>query len=273
MDIKLIAIDIDGTLVDDNKVLREPTKQAIAAARAKGVKVVLCTGRPISGAEKYIDELSITGADEYVITFNGASVQDANGKVIANHTLTYDDFVDTEALSRKFGVNYQFENTEAIVALNRDLSRHSVYESTIVRLPIQFRTPEEIKPDVSITKGMLIGTPEQITNAKEQMPKAISDRLYVVQTEPFFLEFLHKDISKGNALKELSAKLDLKPENIMAIGDQGNDLSMIKFAGLGVAMGNAIEDNKAAAQFVTKRNVDDGVAYAINKFVNNPDAD
>ncbi|UQS87065.1 sugar-phosphatase [Nicoliella spurrieriana] len=271
MDIKLIAIDIDGTLVDDDKVLREPTKQAIAAARQRGVKIVLCTGRPISGVEKYLEELSISGADEYAISFNGSSIQDANGKLISNHTITYDDYVDTEALGRKLDVNFQIENTEAIFTFNRDLSPYSVYESSIIRLPIKFRNPEDIKPDLTITKSMFVSTPEKITHAKNNIPKEISDRLYVVQTEPFFLEFLNKNISKGNALRELAAKLDLKPENIMAIGDQGNDLSMIKFAGLGVAMGNAIDENKAAAQFVTKRNVDDGVAYAINKFVNQPE--
>ncbi|MBW1604800.1 sugar-phosphatase [Lactobacillus sp. Sy-1] len=272
MDIKLIAIDIDGTLVDDDKVLREPTKQAIAAARQKGIKIVLCTGRPISGVEKYLEELSISGSDEYAITFNGSTVQDANGKVITNHTITYDDFVDTEALARKFDVNYQIETPEAIYAFNRDLSRYSIYESSIVRLPIKFRTPEDIKPELTITKSMFVSSPEKITHAKANIPTAIQDKLYVVQTEPFFLEFLNKKISKGNALRELAEKLDLKPENIMAIGDQGNDLSMIKFAGLGVAMGNAIEDNKQAAQFVTKRNVENGVAYAINKFVNNPES-
>ncbi|MEJ6400161.1 sugar-phosphatase [Nicoliella lavandulae] len=269
MDIKLIAIDIDGTLVDDEKVLREPTKQAIAAARAKGIKVVLCTGRPISGVEKYLEELSITGEDEYAITFNGSTVQSADGNIITNHTITYDDFVDTEALSRKLGVNFQIETTEAIYAFNRDLSPYTVYESAIVRLPIKYRTPEDIKPELTITKSMYVSTPEKITHAKENIPSYISDKLYVVQTEPFFLEFLNKNISKGNALKELTNKLNLKPENVMAIGDQGNDLSMIKYAGLGVAMGNAIDDNKAAAQFVTKTNTENGVAYAINKFVNN----
>ncbi|MHA8110646.1 sugar-phosphatase [Lactobacillaceae bacterium Melli_B4] len=268
MDIKLIAIDIDGTLVDQNKMLTEPTKQAIAKVRAKGIKVVLCTGRPISGVTQYLEQLSISGSNEYAITFNGSTVQNADGQVISNHTISYDDFINTEALSRKFGVNYQVETPDSIYIFNRDVSKYTVYEGFIVRLPLKYRTPEEIKPELTITKSMFVGTPDKITHAKENIPAEVSDNLYVVQTEPFFLEFLHKGISKGTALKELAQQLNLTPDNVMAIGDQGNDLSMIKYAGLGVAMGNAIDDNKKAAQFVTKPNTEDGVAYALNKFIN-----
>lgn len=92
--------------------------------------------------------------------------------------------------------------------------------------------------------------------------------MYVVQTEPFFIEMMNKQASKGKTLGELAAQLNLTEDNVMAIGDQGNDLTMVKYAGLGVAMGNAIDEVKQAAQFVTKPNSEDGVAFAINKYVN-----
>jgi Cof subfamily protein (haloacid dehalogenase superfamily) len=267
MDIKLIAIDIDGTLLNEKNHLAQPTIDTITAARQKGIKVVLCTGRPLSGVKPYLDALSISGADEYAITFNGAMSQSLDGKVITHQTLTYDEFLETEMLARKLGVHYQFETMDAIYAFNRDLSPYSVGESYLVRLPIKYRTPEEIKPDLVISKAMFVDFPKLITTANNQLPQSLRDQMYVVQSEPFFIEIMNKKASKGNALHALATDLGFSAENVMAIGDQGNDLTMIKYAGLGVAMENGIDDVKEAASFITKSNAENGVAYAIKKWI------
>lgn len=267
MAIKLIAIDIDGTLLNEHNQLAKGTITAISKARQTGIKVVLCTGRPLSGVQPYLDQLNISGADEYAITFNGAMAQNLDGKVIAHQTLTYDDFLQTEMIARKLGVHYQFETMDAIYAFNRDLSPYSIGESYLVRLPIKFRSPEEIPSDLVISKAMLVDFPKLISKANTNFPQALRDQLYVVQSEPFFIEMMNKNANKGNALRDLAADLGLKAENVMAIGDQGNDLTMIKYAGFGVAMGNGIDAVKTAAKEVTKTNAEDGVAYAINHWV------
>ncbi len=269
MTIKLIAIDIDGTLLDEKNHLTQPTIDTITAARQTGIKVVLCTGRPLSGVKPYLDALSINGADEYAITFNGAMAQSLDGHIIAHETLTYDDFLETEMLARRLGVHYQFETMDAIYAFNRDLSPYSIGESYLVRLPVKFRSPEEITQDLVISKAMFVDFPKLITQANQAIPQSLRDSLYIVQSEPFFIELMNKNASKGNALKDLAASLNLKSENVMAIGDQGNDLTMIEYAGTGVAMGNGIAEVKAAASFITKPNSENGVAYAINKLVLN----
>lgn len=266
MTIKLIAIDIDGTLLNEKNHLAPATIEAVGAARQKGIKVVLCTGRPLSGVKPYLDALKITGADEYAITFNGAMSQSLDGQVITHQTLTHDEFLETEMLARKLGVHYQFETMDAIYAFNRDLSPYSVGESYLVRLPIKYRTPEEIKPDLVISKAMFVDFPKLITKANTNLPQSLRDKMYVVQSEPFFIEIMNRKASKGNALQALSKDLGLTAKNIMAIGDQGNDLTMIEYAGTGVAMGNAIDKVKAAATVITKPNSEDGVAYAINKW-------
>ena len=269
MQIKMIGIDIDGTLVNDQKELTETTQRVITAARQNGVKIVICTGRPLSGAERYLKQLHISGPNEYVVGFNGAIAESTNGKMIDDYQLSYDNYLSAEMLSRKFGVNFQIETPHAIYALNRDISKYTVYEARLVNLPLCYRTPEEIKPDLSISKTMWIGEPKQITNLKQHIPQAMRDRMYIVQTEPVFLEALHKGVNKGRTLLKLASQLGLSADNVMAMGDQGNDLSMIKRAGLGVAMGNAINEDKNAAQFVTKTNNQNGVAYAIKKYVLN----
>ena len=266
MDIKLIGIDIDGTLVNDQKQIPKINRSVIAKAKAQGIKIVICTGRPLSGAQPILKRLHISGPDEYVITFNGSLAQQADGKVLDKFELSYDNYLITEALSRKYGVNFQIETPNAIYALNRNISKYTVFEAKVVQLPLCYRTPEEIKPDLPISKTMWIGEPDKITNLKRHLPDYVKKRMYIVQTEPVFLEALHKGVSKGRMLLKLATQLGLKPENVMAMGDQGNDLSMIKKAGLGVAMGNAIDEDKQAAQFVTKDNNDGGVAYAIRKF-------
>ena len=266
MNIKLIGIDIDGTLVNDQKQLTATTANVIAQARKQGIKIVICTGRPLTGTQRYLKQLRISGPHEYVVGFNGAIAQSTDGKIIDDDRLSYDDYLKTEMLSRKFGVNFQIETPNAIYALNRNISKYTVYEARLVHLPLRYRTPEEIKPDLSISKTMWIGEPKQITHLKQNLPRDVIDQMYVVQTEPVFLEALHKGVSKGKTLLELASQLGFKKQNVMALGDQGNDLSMIKKAGLGVAMGNAINEDKQNAQFITKTNNENGVAYAIKKF-------
>ncbi|XIF20530.1 MAG: sugar-phosphatase [Acetilactobacillus jinshanensis] len=172
MNIKMIGIDIDGTLVNDKKQLTPVTEKVIKAAMRKGVKIVICTGRPLSGAQRYLKQLGISGSDNYVVGFNGAIAQSTDGKIIDDYRLSYDNYLRAEMLSRKFGVNFQIETPHAIYALNRDISKYTVYEARLVNLPLCYRTPEEIKPDLSISKTMWIGSPDKITNLKKHIPQS-----------------------------------------------------------------------------------------------------
>ncbi len=113
---------------------------------------------------------------------------------------------------------------------------------------------------------MFVDDPKLLSAFIKDFPEELKERFYVVQSEPYFYEAMNKQASKGNAIAELATKLGFASDEVMAIGDQGNDLTMVKFAGTGVAMGNAIDEVKATAQFVTKTNEEDGVAYAIEKF-------
>lgn len=268
MDIKLIAIDIDGTLLNQNNQLTQPTIDAINNARIKGVKVVLCTGRPLTGVKPYNDKIGITGSDEYAITFNGSIVETTSGEVIDHYNVTYDDFLEIEMTARKLGVHFQIETTEFAYILNKDVSPYSIAESYLVRLPMLFRTPEEISKDLIMSKLMFVDEPDLITEALNNLPDSIKGRVNYLRSEPYFIEFVNKKASKGTALEALANRLGLTQDNVMAIGDRDNDLSMIKYAGLGVAMGNGIDEVKDAAKFTTKTNAEDGVAFAINKFVN-----
>ncbi len=265
-EIKLIAIDIDGTLLNEENILAQETIDAVTEARKNGIKVVLCTGRPLTGVKPYLKKLNISGSDEYAITFNGAQVQDADANIIEKFDLDYNDYIELEKLSHKVNTNFQIETTDYIYATNRDLSPYSVAESYLVRMPIRVREPHEITSETEIVKAMLIADPDVIDKAIPAIPESFLDHLTMVRSEPVFLEFVNQKASKGASLSKLATRLGLTADNVMAIGDQGNDISMVTYAGTGVAMGNASDELKKIANKITKTNKENGVAYAIRNF-------
>lgn len=266
MSIKLIAIDIDGTLLNEKNELAPATIAAIQEATAQGIKVVLCTGRPLTGVSPYLKKLGISGDDQYAITYNGSVAQTVSGKVLINHSLSHDDYIDLEALSRKLNVHFQIETPDYIYTANKNISGYTIYESYLVSMLIRYRSTDEMPHDLTISKAMYVDDEDKITAAWNAMPQAFKDKYYVVQSMPFFIEVMNRDASKGNALRELAAQLNLTQDEVMTLGDQGNDLTMIEYAGLGVAMGNAIDEVKAAADAITLTNAGDGVAAAIRKY-------
>lgn len=266
MAIKLIAIDIDGTLVKDDKTLAQETIDTIKEALGRGIKVVLCTGRPLTGVRAYLDELGIDGDDQYVATYNGAMAQTAAGKILAHHTLTLADYIDLEAYARKMGIHFHMETSDFIYTANRNISPYTIAESFLVRMPIRYRSTDEITDEVTISKGMFIDEPSKIETLISEFSPELKERFYMVRSEPYFFEAMNKEASKGHAIGDLGQLLGISQDEIMAIGDQGNDLSMVSFAGVGVAMGNAIDEIKNAAQHITKTNEENGVAYAIQQW-------
>lgn len=264
MTIELIAIDLDGTLLTPDKKISTKVKETIEIAKTKGIKVVLCTGRPLPGVFPFLEALNLEEEGDYVITYNGALVQQShNGKAIAHHTLSFEDFLKIEEMSRQVGVHCQTIDEKYIYTANKDISPYSVRESFLVNMPIRYRTVEEMDPTIEISKMMMIDEPDMLDAGIAKFPKDFYDEYTILKSEPFYLEVLNKSASKGQALKDLAQILSIPRENIMAIGDNENDKDMIEYAGMGVAMGNAIASVKEISNYVTDTNEHDGVATAI----------
>ncbi|WP_395321440.1 sugar-phosphatase [Levilactobacillus parabrevis] len=266
---KLIAVDIDGTLLDPQNTLTAATITAIQAAVATGIKVVLCTGRPLTGVQPYLDALGLHGDDQYVITYNGGLVQTTTGTVLASNALSYADYVDLEAFARKSRVHFHVVTPKHLYTADRDISRYTVKESQLVHLPLRFREATAMDPQLLMPTAVYIDEVAKIDALR--LPAAFHQRFYVVRTDPHFIEVMAPQTNKGNALQKLATYLNLPIAAVMALGDQDNDLPMITTAGLGVAMGNANDRVKAAADVTTLTNADDGVAAAIYKYALNPD--
>lgn len=268
MAIKLVAIDMDGTLFDDNKNVSDDVAMAISAAQKRGVKIVPCTGRPLHGVLPTLEKLNLMGDDNYSITYNGALIQhNSDNEVIFRRTLTRDDFIQIEKLSREIGVHCHFLDLERVYTTNKDVSPYTIRECFMNDLPLRYLTVDEIAPDVDILKTMMIDKAEILSEAIKKIPAQFFERYTILRSEKFFLEWLNKDASKGKAVAHLAQYLNIPQNEVMAIGDNENDSDMITYAGIGVAMGNAVEPIKQISDFITKTNNQHGVAHAIETFI------
>lgn len=270
MAIELIAIDMDGTLLNPQHQITPAVKRAITEARRRGVYVVLTTGRPYVGVQDYLRQLDIQGSGDFCITYNGALVlQAAEGTCILQETLGFDDYLYFEQMAREFGVHFQAFDFDTLYTPNKDIGKYTVHESSMTGIPLKYRSVAEMDRTLRFPKVMMIDEPALLEGAIARIPAIARERYTIMKSAPYFLEILHKNVDKGAAVNMLAKHLGIKQENVMALGDQGNDMAMIAYAGLGVAMGNAIPELKAIAQFVTSSNTEDGVARAIEQWVLN----
>lgn len=263
---KLVAIDMDGTLLREDKTVSEKTKTAIKKAREKNVKVVLATGRPVDGVKKYLEELDLYHDDEYVLTFNGAIVKEIGpDRIICRDTLKGSDLLYLYEISNKVGVNiHGFSKAGCITPR---MNEYTELEGRINGIKVYEVNYANIDENEEIIKIMMIDKPEVLEAGIKKLPKKVYEKYTVVRSAPYFLEFLSKTCNKGEGVKSLAESLGIKREEVIAIGDAGNDLHMIEYAGLGVAMENAFEDVKEKSDFVTKSNEEDGVALVFEKFI------
>ncbi|BDG67360.1 sugar-phosphatase [Enterococcus innesii] len=268
MSIKLIAIDIDGTLLNNDRKITPAVYKALKDAEKEGVRIVLCTGRPLTGVQDLLKELDLFTDNDFVITYNGSLVQKTkNQEIISEFGLSQDDYLFVEMTARKLGVHLHVETEDTMYTANRDISPYTIYEAFLVNMPLKYRTPEEMTADLNIIKMMMIDDPEILDQIIPQLPSSLTDNYNVVKSAPYFLEVLNKQAHKGAAVKKLAEHLGIRQEEVMAIGDNENDLTMVEYAGIGVAMANATENVKNAADVLTASNEEDGVAEVINKFV------
>lgn len=272
MDYKLICIDMDGTLLNDKKVISEGNIKAIRLAYEKGVRIAVCTGRIFTSADFFSELL---GVKSPVIASNGAFIMEKDrGEVVYKATLGVEKCKKLLAMFRKHDIYPHYYTSDTVfteklvysssfyVEVNKTLPKNMQVKIVVVKdWDEVFNTYEN-----EIFKG--IGVDEDIEKIKEVKTSLRGMKEFEVVSSRFDnFEVMNKGVSKGNAVKILADFYGITREQIICIGDSENDLSMIKFAGLGVAMGNADEDVKTAAQYITESNNCDGVARVIEKFV------
>ena len=263
---KLIAVDMDGTLLDEKKEISQRCQNAIFRLKEKGKKIVIATGRPLNGIMHYLEILNLLDENDYVITFNGALVQSTKLKqIIFNKPLSLGAYKELYVISQKLGVNIHALTEKSILTPKNN--PFTEFGSSINRIPIIESSVDDIDASTNIVKVMFIDEPEKLDAIIPLIPSWIEDKYMILRSTPNFLEFLEKSVNKGSGVSAIAEHLGIKREEVICVGDAGNDLHMIRYAGLGVAMGNATEEIKSEADYITYSNEEDGVAHVIEKFM------
>lgn len=270
LSIKLIAVDLDGTLLSSNNSILPETQKALKQAIDSGIQVVLATGRPLSGVMQFNQELGLAGDKQYNIVFNGAVIQNLAGKVLMNQEMNYHDFTNMRRLQRLAHVNLHFETPECFWTCDRELGVNLSVNAAMTKNIIKVRKAEEIPQDFTFNKVGFSETDdvEEVEKLWNNIPEWAFAKYDVVRSFSSNIEINIKDASKGNALINLADRLKIAPSQVMVFGDQGNDISMFLNPSFKkVAMGNAIEMIKDNADYITEDNDHDGIAKALKKFV------
>lgn len=290
---KLIAIDMDGTLLANDKTISNETYAAIESAKAKGVKIVLCTGRPIQGVERTLKYLNLINDSDYVVTCSGAVVQCTGTREIISQTnLTPKDVAFLYNLSKKLNITLNAVTPDYLITPTLNFT--TGVEAYLTNLPIKIVDFNNLNENIPIRRIAYINETQSFIDKIKSLAKQIDikynaldllnrndslffnpnnlpDELYekytVLKPSSNTLEILNKTANKGTGVAVLAEKLGIKREEIICIGDSGNDIHMIKYAGLGVAMGNAFPEIKEIADYITLTNEENGVAHVINKFI------
>lgn len=263
---QLIALDMDGTLLNKDKKISEKTHESIKALKEKGKKVVLATGRPYNGVKRYIKELDLLDEDDYVVTYNGALVQSTkDSRVLLDVPLNVAAYKELYEVAKSLDVNIH-ALTDRSVMTPRD-NPYTGIESRINEIPTIERPVEDTPEDELIVKVMFIDDPEKLDEIIPKIPEWVKEKYSILRSAPYFLEFLDPRVNKGAGVHAIAKALGLKQQQVICVGDAGNDIAMIEYAEIGVAMGNASEDVKEIADYITKTNCQDGVAHVIDKFM------
>ncbi|WP_297820129.1 Cof-type HAD-IIB family hydrolase [uncultured Lactobacillus sp.] len=271
MGIKLVAIDLDGTLLNDEGKILPNSIKVLKHIRNEDVKVVLTTGRPLVSVKPFLEELGLNNSSkQYVITFNGSIIEDTNGKVIQEATFNFQTFVDFELWADNINLYNQLETQDTLYTTSTCIPIDGAHESWKNKLQMKVTTLHdliEIPKKPAMLKIMAVSTKEKLDKIQNTIPKVIKEKLNLIRSEPEYLDFAAPNVDKGWALRKLAQYLGLKDNEIMAIGNADNDIPMIDFAGIGIAMEASTPRLLEIADYVTTSNNVDGIEKAIQKYV------
>lgn len=268
MTYKMIVLDLDDTLLQNDQTISPKTKQALMNAQEAGVKVVLASGRPTYGMLHIAEELQLKDYGSFILSYNGAKIINCeNNEEIFSSTLTPEVVHSLYEISRQEGVLIHTYVGNQIVT--EYANKFTDIEGALTGMEIVEVQSFVHSVSEPVVKVLMLAEPDHLAIVENKLQKQLVGQLSVMRSKPFFLEFTEADVTKGTSLNLLIQSLGIMSDEVIAIGDSYNDLAMIEFAGLGVAMGNAPDDIKSKADYVTDTNMNDGVAKVVEEFILN----
>lgn len=267
MKYKMLVVDMDDTLLTDDHKISEENSTMLLKAQELGVYVVLASGRPTSAMIEYAKELKCDVNNSFIISYNGSTIVDLKeDRILFEHSLTKDQIHSLYDFSKQ-------NNTHIITYLNGQIisERNSEFidiESEITGLELVIVPNFKEAVTTSAVKCLLLEEPSYLRNVEKVLKKAMPD-LSVCMSKPFFLEAAPNGVHKGAAVQILAEKLHIHQSEIIAIGNAGNDLSMVQYAGLGVWVDNVDPELRHLADVIVASNNNHGVAEAVKRFILN----
>jgi Cof subfamily protein (haloacid dehalogenase superfamily) len=262
MQYKLVVLDMDGTLLDNNHHVSKANKEVIHKLKREGTSIVLASGRPFESIYPYVKDL---GIDLPIIAANGALIKSPlTSEVYYSSSLPIN-------LAKEI-IEYGQENQYPI-SLYLDGEVHTLNES-LVKMhweleKINARLIDQFESNRELFKIIYANTPQKIEEAYKHLEQKYKGELYITRSDAIYLDVMNTNASKGKALHQLMDMLHISSHEVLVMGNSFNDITMFEVAGLAIAMDNSPQEVKDAADFVTKSNNDDGVAYTLDNYINN----
>lgn len=283
---KLIALDIDGTLINSKQVLTGRTRRALEAAKAAGIKVTIATGRHYNSAATIA---RMAGINAPMVCNDGALIADINtGEILAKHLLPLEVALEVLDIAQEYenlhlqvftidekiyaGKNYRLDMARKFFRSPQRINFRGIYNFFKAFVFVPVRSTGDIEGAKAALKEppakvLVYGDAYELEEFTERVTTLFQGQISITTAIVNCIDILKHGVSKAKGLKELGEKLGIRPEEIVTVGDNINDLEMLEFAGMGVAMGNAVEEVKNRADYITKSNDEDGVAYFVEKLL------
>jgi len=260
---RLLAVDLDDTFLNQELKVSPKVLDAVKEAVRQGIIFTLATGRMFCSAKQYA--FSFIG-DIPLITYNGALIKYSNSLKEIYHQPVPQNFALKiyQKVKNRFHLNVYQDDELLVEEDNEAIRQYSKLAGVSYQVVLDLEQRLLKKPS---TKLLAIGEPEELDRLWQEAREEFSGKLYITKSKPYYLEFLAKDVNKGQALKALASYLNIPLEATVAAGDSFNDIEMIEAAGLGVAMGNALAEVKKKADLTIPSNNEDGIYYLIKEII------
>lgn len=246
---KLVLLDLDGTLLNQEEKISEEDKKYIIENKEK-ILVCLVSARSFIRIIPYLEELDLVKSEFYTIAFNGSVITNNRGEFLLDFKIEKEKVINLISFVKQYPTLEWF-----------------IYNKKEKRKISEIKQTKEFINKNDIYKVIAKGTEIDIQSLKEKIPERIKNQFQVTASTKTTIEFVDKKVNKKKAILYLLKKLDIKKEEVIAIGDGENDIEMIEFVGCGIAMGNAIQEVKNVANFITDTNEKNGVSKALRRIL------
>lgn len=267
MDYKLIALDIDGTLTNSKKEISPRTRYALLEAQNQGKKIILASGRHPVGIYPIAKDLLLDRYGGFIMAFNGGKIINCStGETVVSKLFPIEYLADIVGVLKESNITINTYDDKRIISDSK-VNDYSYIERDIIKTEMVVVDDFISAVKFNINKLLLAGEPDELDRYQTILTRRYDGLLDIYKSAPYFLEIMPFGVTKGSMLPHLLQKLNIRREELAAFGDNYNDITMIGYAGLGIAMGNGEPDVKKIADYVCESNDNDGIAKTFDRFI------